>query len=61
MLFMLFIFMLVFSCGGLLVIISDVVNNEIVFDIGVVLMGLSVIIAIIAMIMSYLLTNYGGC
>lgn len=61
MLFILFIFMLVFSCGGVLVIISDVVNNEIVFDIAVVLMGLSVIIAIIAMIMSYLLTNYGGC
>lgn len=57
MLFILFIFMLVFSCGGVLVIISDVVNNEIVFDIGVVLMGLSVIIAIIVMTMSYLLTN----
>lgn len=57
MLFILFIFMLVFSCGGVLVIISDVVNNEIVFNIGVVLMGLSVIIAVIAMIMSYLLTN----
>lgn len=57
MLFILFIFMLVFSCGCVLVIISDAVNNETVFDIGIVLMGLSVVIAVIAMIMSYLLTN----